>query len=539
MIIVHPTSDTILRPPRILALALLLGIFPSIVAAEDHDVGAAERMLPMPVKIEAGVGGFRIDAGTVLVAPAAWQEEATTLAADLRALTGLPFPVRESSDGPAIRLAIDTEPARQSPEGYRLRVGSDGVEITAAAAAGVFYGGRTLMQLLPPAAGKEALVIAAVAIEDHPRFAWRGLMLDCSRTLQSVDYLKATLNRMAVFKLNVLHLHLTDDQGWRIEIKKHPELTRKGALFSASFKEPPSHEGFYTQEQLKGVLAYAATRHITVVPEIEMPGHSHEVMVSRPDLTCAGRTSPEVFPFYKGPTTTSDVFCAGNEDVFRFLEDVLDEVTAVFPSTFIHVGGDEVPKTAWKSCPKCQARMKAEGLENEHALQSYFIRRIEKVLSAKGRRLVGWDEILEGGLAPNATVMSWRGVSGGIAAAKAGHDVVMSPTSHCYFDYDYAAINSQRVFSFDPLAGLEPQAARRVLGVQANFWSHIDREPELVDRQLFPRLMALAERGWSPDNRADWPGFSIRARAQLPRLERMGVHFQTSDLPTSRKSNQP
>jgi hexosaminidase len=361
-------------------------------------------------------------------------------------------------------------------------------------------------------------------------------MLDCSRTFQSVDYLKATINRMAVFKMNILHLHLTDDQGWRIEIKKHPELTKTGANFSPEFNEPQSHQGFYTQEQMRDVIAYAAARHITMVPEIEMPGHSHEVMVCRPDLSCAGKTTSGVFPFYKGPTTTADVFCAGNEDVFRFLEEVLDEVIAVFPSTFIHVGGDEVPKTAWKSCPKCQARMKAEGLENEHALQSYFIRRIGKYLGGKGKRLVGWDEILEGGLAPNATVMSWRGMDGGIAAARAGHDVVMSPTSHCYFDYDYAAINSQRVFSFDPLAGIEPDAAGRVMGVQANFWSHIDREPGLVDRQLFPRLMALAERGWSPDNRSDWAAYAIRARAQLDQLKAMGASYQKSDLPDTPES---
>jgi len=410
-------------------------------------------------------------------------------------------------------------------EAYEIEITTNGVAVRSSSGAGAFYAEQTLKQLRA-ADGS----LPCVVIRDVPRFTWRGLMLDCSRTFQSVDYLHRTIDRMAVYKLNVLHLHLTDDQGWRLEMKKHPELTKKGAFYSAQYAEPPSHEGFYMQAQMREVVAYAAARHITIVPEIEMPGHSHEVIVCRPDLSCAGKTTNEIFPFFKGPTTTADVYCAGNEDTFRFLQEVLDEVTDIFPSKFIHVGGDEVPKTAWKSCPKCQARMQAEGLKNEHELQSYFIRRIEKYLAGKGRRLIGWDEILEGGLAPDATVMSWRGTSGGLAAAKAGHDVVMSPTSHCYFDYSYDAINSKHVFAFDPVAGLPPAAAAHVLGLQANFWSHIDREPELVDRQLFPRLLAIAERGWSPDHRSEWRNYQRRAEAQLPRLKQLAVHYQPLDL---------
>jgi hexosaminidase len=408
--------------------------------------------------------------------------------------------------------------------GYHFEVTPTNVTITAADEANAFYARQTLRQMTV------SNRIPCVRVEDHPRFKWRGLMLDCSRTFQSVAYLHQTIDRMAIYKLNVLHLHLTDDQGWRLEIKKYPKLTQKGAFFSAKYGEPQSHEGFYTQAQMRELVAYAADHFITIVPEIEMPGHSHEVVVCYPELSCAGKTTNDIFPFYKGPTTTADVYCAGNEDTFHFLQDVLDEVTDIFPSKFIHVGGDEVPKAAWQACPKCQARLKAEGLKNEHELQSYFVRRIEKYLAGKGRRLIGWDEILEGGLAPDATVMSWRGTSGGLAAAKAGHDVVMSPTSHCYFDYSYDDISSASVFAFDPVAGLPPEAAIHILGLQANFWSHIDREPELVDRQLFPRLLAIAERGWSADNRSDWPDYQRRARAQLAQLAQLAIHFQPSDL---------
>lgn len=520
----------IIKP--LVTAALSLGIQLLVVRAGTASLpDSGTSLLPQPAKVKALPGEFRLDSHTAIVAPAALKNDARLLADALRQATGCPLPERELAGKNAIRLNLDPAMVSLAPEAYHIKIGSGGVEIAAPAAAGIFYGGRTLLQLLPAAASKDSVTIAGVMIEDQPRFAWRGLMLDCSRTFQSVDYLKATIDRMAFYKMNVLHLHLTDDQGWRIEIKKYPELTRKGATFAPEYNEPASRQGFYTQAQMREIVAHATARHITIVPEIEMPGHSHEVIVCRPDLSCAGNTTGGIFPFYKGPTTTGDIFCAGNDASFQFLQDVLDEVIGIFPSKFIHIGGDEVPKAAWKACPKCQARMKEEGLKDEHELQAYFIRRIEKHLAAKGRKLIGWDEILEGGLAPDATVMSWRGTQGGIAAAKAGHDVIMSPTSHCYFDYNYGAINSERAFSFDPVAGMTPVAARHVLGLQANFWSHIDREPALVDRQLFPRLLAIAERGWSPDNRGDWPGYARRARAQLPRLEKLGIHYQKTDLP--------
>lgn len=495
----------------------------------------APAIVPQPARMSAQAGEFVLSANTE-ISFGGGEPEARQFAAELATATGFKMrvaPISTLSNHQGITFLLQSNRLGTiGAEGYELTVKPQSIVIAAATEAGLFYGGQTLLQLLPTEGASTNLAwrVPCVEIVDGPRFPWRGLMLDCSRTFQSLDYLRRTIDRMAVYKLNVLHLHLTDDQGWRLEIRKHPELTQKAAFFSPKYSEPPSHQGFYTQAQMREIVAYAAARHITVVPEIEMPGHSHEVFVCRPDLSCAGTTTGEIFPFFKGPTTTADVFCAGNENTFKFLQEVLDEVVEVFPSQFIHVGGDEVPKTAWKSCPKCQARMRAEGLKDEHELQSYFIRRMEKHLTSKGRRMIGWDEILEGGLAPNAAVMSWRGSSGGVAAAKAGHDAVMSPTSHCYFDYSYREINSERAFSFDPLAGIAPEATRHILGVQANFWSHIDREPELVDRQLFPRLLALAERGWSPDNRADWPAYARRARAQLPRLERLGIHYQTTDL---------
>ena len=496
-------------------------------------------LIPQPAHLEIQAGVFRLTARSGIDFDGD-EAVAQSLAAALRSATGYPLPVSMAgvlARSHDLTLRLQTSQISElGAEGYRLAVTPDTVTISAATTSGLFYGGRTLLQLLSPEKISTNLVkdfswlLPCVTIADQPRFPWRGLMLDCSRTFQLLAYLHQTIDRMAAYKLNVLHLHLTDDQGWRIEIKKYPELTQKGAVFATQYGEPSAHQGFYTQAQLRELVAYATARHITIVPEIEMPGHSHEVMVCHPAFSCGGTTGGDIFPFFQGATTTADIFCAGNEDVFRFLQDVLDEVTGIFPSKYIHIGGDEVPKTAWHSCPKCQARMQAEGLKNERELQSYFVGRLGKYLAAKGRSLIGWDEILEGGLAPDATVMSWRGMSGGLAAARAGHAVVMSPTSHCYFDYNYGAIDSAVVFSFDPLAGIPPPAARCVLGLQANFWSHLDREPAAVDRQLFPRLLALAERGWSPDNRNEWAGFQRRARTQLSRLEQMGIHYQRFDL---------
>ena len=513
-----------------LALYIIFtGTFPAVAA----DLS----LIPWPTNVVAGQGAFAFTKRTVLVADSSFTTEAALLLQQLRSESGLPLPLRTSAATAArdvIRL-VKAPGGSAGAEAYVLEVTPKQVTLRAAEPAGIFRGAQTLLQLLSPAAGRGARAtwkLPCVRLEDAPRFQWRGLMLDCSRTFQSVDYLKHTLDRMALYKLNVLHLHLTDDQGWRLEITKYPELTAKGARFPVKYNEPPSHQGFYTQAQMRDVVTYAARRHITIVPEIEMPGHSLAALSVLPQLSCTGGPF-EIFPFFKGPGITQDILCAGQEETFIFLRDVLDEVMAIFPSAFVHIGGDEAPKTRWKACWLCQKRIQDEGLKNEAELQSWFNRRVEKMLAAKGRRLIGWDEILEGGLSPTAAVMSWRGTAGGVAAAKEGHGVVMSPTSHCYFDYDYGAISSARVFSFDPVAGLTAEAAGRVLGLQANFWSHIDREPELVDAQLFPRLLALAERGWSPAGDRDWPDYRSRAQAHLLRLRRLGIHYHTLDFEES------
>jgi hypothetical protein len=509
---------------RLLTLIELIGLslsmtFPLAAASAEKPPLA---LIPLPANLRVNDGHFTLSRGIQIIHGQGLAETAK-LAADQLAIQEAIE--QGAARDAAVNMALDSTLAA---EAYKLDITPRRITISGGSPAGVFYGIQTLRQLVGPALAASSARVPCLSIQDQPRFAWRGLMLDCSRTFQSLDYLKKTIDRLSFYKMNVLHLHLTDDQGWRIEIKKHPELTQKGARFSPKYHEAESHQGLYTQADLKDLVQYAALRGVTIVPEIEMPGHSHEVLVCHPELSCTGKTSDEIFPFFKGPGITQDVLCAGNEDTFWLLQDVLDEVVEVFPSKFIHIGGDEAPKLRWKECPKCQARIKAEGLKSEHELQSYFIRRIEKHVNAKGRRLIGWSEILQGGLAPNAAVMDWIGGAG--PATKAGHDVVMSPTSHCYFDYPYGAISSQRAFGFDPTAKLSPEQARHVLGLQANFWSHIDREPELVDKQLFPRLLAIAERGWSPAGAGDWPEFKARLDAQLPQLRRMGVHYRTEHV---------
>jgi hexosaminidase len=505
--------------------------------ASDHQLAAIGRhIIPKPARIKSAPGHFTIRADTAIRFAHGEAKPAVMLLRDcLMESTGCKLPV--AAPGTAdqtntIALVLNEKPGRYSPEHYRLEITSDGVMINAASPAGLVNGIQTLRQLLPvqhPAArSRIEFQLPCGTIDDTPRFRWRGLMLDCSRTFQSVDYLKKTIDRMAIYKLNVLHLHLTDDQGWRMEIRSHPELTAKGARFPEKWHEPAAHQGFYTQAQLKDLVAYAAARNITIVPEIEMPGHTLAVLACYPQLSCTGGPF-EIHPFFKGPGIHKDVFCAGNEAVFTFLDEVLGEVCEIFPSEYIHIGGDEAPKTRWKNCPKCQARIKKEGLANEAELQSWFIRRAAAMLKKRGRKMIGWDEILDGGLAPGAAVMSWRGTRGGIAAAKAGHPVVMSPTSHCYFDYPYKRIDTRRAYSFDPVAGLDAARARHVLGIQANFWSHIDREPEKVDAQLFPRLLAIAERAWSPADATDWNDFARRVKSHLARLDQMGVSYHKTE----------
>ncbi len=494
------------------------------------------QLIPKPVSVVPTDGTFLISPLTPLRHDHTCDAAVALLRDAVKSVTGFDLTSDRGGNTPAITLGLNPSLAALGPEGYRLTVRKEGVNLEAANSRGLIYGVQTFRQLLPvnPTAGLPGQSIEwrlpCIAIEDQPRFSWRGLMLDCSRTFQSPDYIRKTIDRMAFYKMNVLHLHLTDDQGWRLEIKKYPELTVKGARFPAKYNEPPEHQGFYSQAEMRALVSYGAARNITLVPEIEMPGHSLAALSCFPELSCSGGPF-EIFPFFSGPNITRDILCAGNEKTFEFLDNVLAEVAALFPSQFLHIGGDEAPKDAWKKCPKCQARIRSEGLKGEDELQSWFIRRVEKILQKHGKRLIGWDEILEGGLAPNAAVMSWRGTSGGIAAANSGHDVVMSPTSHCYFDYSYEKIDSRRAYSYEPVpADVAVEKVRHILGLQANFWSHIDREPDKVDRQIFPRLLALAERGWSPKETVDWADFSRRLQYHLAHLDHFGVRYYLEPL---------
>jgi hexosaminidase len=410
---------------------------------------------------------------------------------------------------------------------YKLEAGRFGVEILTGGPTGAFYAFQTIRQLLKQNSTEE-LRIPDVQIKDRPEFEWRGLMLDCSRTFLPIDYLKKQIDVLALYKMNTLHLHLTDDQGWRVEILKYPDLTAKCAEYADKYTNQTG--GFYTQDELRELIKYAAARHITIVPEIEMPGHSSEIFAAYPELSCTGEKS-EIFPFFSGPGITEDILCAGKEEVFEFLEDVIDEVIEIFPSEYIHVGGDEAPKTRWRECVHCQNRIKAEGLEDEHELQSYFISRMTEYIQSKGRKVIGWDEILEGGLAEGAAVMSWRGIKGGISAAELGHKVVMSPTSHCYIDYSHSTTSVEQIYLFNPIPDeLDSDQEDLILGGQANMWTHIDRDPVSMDRQIWPRTIALAEVLWSDEDDRDWEDFNIRINSHYPILDSLGTWYYHDSL---------
>ena len=491
---------------------------------ENKVADTSYSLIPQPVQIAYSPGHFTITESTGIFSPDQLEETATIAAQQL----GINQPVNTGRKKNGIFLTIDKSLHR---EGYVLKVGRRKIEITGGSINGVYYAIQTLHQI----AGNDGLPseVPCVSISDFPRFSWRGLMLDCSRTFQSTEYIRKTIDRLSYYKMNVLHLHLTDDQGWRIEIKSHPELTEKGSKFHSEYNEPERHQGFYSQEEMKEIIRYAGSRGITIVPEIEMPGHSTAVLVCYPELSCTGKMADKIFPFFKGAGVTPDILCAGNEETFALIEDVIDEIVEVFPSEFIHIGGDEAPKVRWEKCPKCQKRIKDQGLRDEKELQSYFISRVEKYINSKGRRLIGWSEIIEGGLAQNAAVMDWIG--GAKVATEKGQDVVMSPTSHCYFDYPYTSINSERAYSFDPVKDLTSEQSGHILGFQANFWSHIDREPDLVDKQLFPRLLSIAERGWSPSNVTDWGSFRKRLEKHLTVLLQMGINYFKDDVSDSVK----
>ena len=518
---------------------------------------AAPALIPQPAKMELGAGQFTLTAQTkIIVAPQTQEELAIGeyLAAHLRPATGLALPV---SGGNAVTGAIVLQLGSASKElgseGYELTVTPGMVIVSAPQPAGLFYGAVTLLQLLPPdifspqSVSGVAWVAPVVKISDQPRFGWRGMMLDVSRHFFSKAEVKQLLDAMALHKLNTFHWHLTDDQGWRIEIKKYPQLTQVGAWrkdigfgldpkSSTAYGPDGRYGGFYTQDDIREVIAYAAARYITIVPEIEMPGHAGAILSQFPQFSCAGKPFGEL-----GAGVHASVYCAGRDDTFAFLDNILTEVVALFPGKYLHIGGDEVPKDNWKKCEKCQARIKAEGLKNEHELQSYFIRRVEDIVNAKGRTLIGWSEIREGGLAPRAALMDWIG--GAVEGANGGHDVVMSPTSHCYFDYYQGLDHSvepraiggyvplRKVYGFEPVpAKLQPEQHKHILGAQGNLWTEYIASFKHVEYMAFPRGAALAEVTWSPATGRSWEDFTQRLPTHLRRLELAGVGFRPLNL---------
>ncbi len=509
----------------LIAISFLLAIMPAASAESGLNI------IPEPASVELTGGVVRLSIGSVVKVEPATRELGEYVASLLSDASGAVIEVREAvpetSSGSPVILSLDPSLERLGSEGYQLVADHGGVSIRGSAAAGIFYGIQTLRQLLPSTIenGETALaawMIPHLKIEDSPRFAWRGLLLDCSRTFQPVSYLEKIIDLLSLYKMNVLHLHLTDDQGWRLQIDQYPRLTEIGAEFPPQYRK---RGGFYTKEEMKRLISYARSRAVTIIPEIEMPGHSLAALAAYPELSCTGGPF-EIYPFFKGTNIQRNVFCAGREETFRFLRNVLDEVVELFPTRYVHVGGDEVPKDNWRECPECQARIRDEGLKDEDGLQSYFIRRIEKFLNSRGKQLIGWDEILEGGLAPEATVMSWRGIKGGVAAARMGHDVVMSPTSHCYLDYDHRTISVEKAYSYEPIpAELEPEFHKHILGVQGNMWTHIAVNQAATDIQIFPRLIALAEVGWSAGGQRNWPDFARRLDSHHARLELLGVEY--------------
>ena len=516
-------------------------------------LGQTVSLIPQPAQLKLQKGSFTVTANTKIYVGdknAELQRIGKQLATALKEKTGIQPELIERKPGAKntnlIYLTLQGAPDTLGAEGYTLNISPDRITLAANKPNGIFWGMQTIRQLLPAAPATATVAITALSIVDKPRYNWRGMHLDVVRHFYPVEFVKQYIDYLAMHKYNTFHWHLTDDQGWRIEIKKYPKLTQVGAwrdstLIGHYWDLPQTykkerHGGYYTQEEIKEVVKYAQERYITVVPEIEMPGHALAALAAYPELSCTGGP----FKVESKWGIFHDIFCAGNEQTFTFLEDVMTEVLALFPSKIIHIGGDEAPKTRWKACPKCQARIKQENLKDEHELQSYFVQRMEKFLNAKGRTIIGWDEILEGGLAPNAYVMSWRGTKGGIEAAKQKHYVVMTPGTHLYFDHyqgerelEPTAIHGystlEKVYHFEPTpAELSAEEKKFILGAQANVWTEYIPTTSHIEYMIMPRMAALAEVLWTPVNKKDWEIFKNRMQQQYKRYDAMGINYARS-----------
>ncbi|MDI1307570.1 MAG: family 20 glycosylhydrolase [bacterium] len=508
-------------------------------------------IIPKPVDLKRGNGYFTIDGNTAIKYKKSQKELKATahfFASYIKNISGFSLKSNKTATK-KIELVIDKD---IPDEGYQLNVSPTAIVIKASSSKGIFYGMQSVFQTLSAIRTNAALEVPVMQVNDYPRFKWRGMHLDVSRHFFGPDVIKEYIDLMASYKMNVFHWHLVDDQGWRIEIKKYPKLTEIGAWRvdhtnlnwrerpQAKEGEQPTYGGFYTQEQIKDIVKYAAERNITIVPEIEMPGHVASSIASYPQLSC---TQIPQLPLTGGNyTNMSSNYCAGNDEVFSFLQDVLTEVMALFPSTYIHLGGDEVDKAPWKKCPRCQARMKAEGLKDENELQSYFMKRMEKFIISKQRKMIGWDEILEGGLAPEAAVMSWRGEAGGIEAAKMKHNVVMTPGSPCYFDHYQAGPEGEpfaiggfntvkKVYDYEPIPKeLNTEEEKYMLGAQGNVWTEFITTTEHLEYMVLPRMAALAEVLWSPKGNKNWDNFNERLQYHFKGYAQKGLHYSPGNF---------
>ena len=496
-------------------------------------MGRMPVIIPRPMKMEGKKGFFTFTSATRIVAEPGLAAAAEFLASRLRPATGFPLPIEKGGVGNAPSGCVLLSGSRDGgwnpgDEGYELETGPEGIALRASAAAGAFYGAQTIRQLLPLEIEKTKRVrgvawkVPSGSISDAPRYPWRGLLLDSCRHFMTKKFVKRYIDLLAYHKLNRLHWHLTEDQGWRLEVDKYPELTQIGAWREG---KGGKYGGFYTKADVREIVEYAAGRHVMVVPEIEMPGHCQSALAAYPELSCTGG------PFKVGTEwgVYKDVYCAGNDAVFGFLENVLSEVLELFPAPYVHIGADEVPKDRWKACPKCQERIRNEGLRDEFALQTYFVARIAKFIQARGKKVICWDEVLEGGAPPGVIVQAWRGHEPGARAVEAGSEVIVSPYTHVYLDYGVDYNGLRKVLSFDPVpAGLSPEGSAHIIGTEGLIWTE-GAPQHTVDSKVFPRLGGVAEVAWSPVLGKDWPEFSARSRAHCERLRLMGVDVGPAD----------
>jgi hexosaminidase len=523
---------------------LLLVLFASCGTTQEVPVLDSISIVPRPSMVEITNGSYSLDDKISIAAVSLESQNiARFLAEYLTTINIETKTIENPNKDAAIRLSL-TKEVGLTNEAYQLAIDKNGISIVASSGSGLFYGVQSLIQII----STSGTTLPQLAINDKPRFSYRGMHLDVARHMFPVEFIKKYIDMMSHFKYNTFHWHFTEDQGWRIEIKKYPLLqeissqrkntvigrastrTRDQAVYDST-----AYGGYYTQEQIKEVVAYAAERYITVIPEIELPGHSQAALAAYPHLGCTGGP-------YETATTWGvfdDIYCAGKESTFEFLEDVFDEVIPLFPGEYVHIGGDESPKAKWEDCPHCQKRIKDEGLDDEHELQSYFVQRMEKYLNKKGKTMIGWDEILEGGLAPNAVVMSWRGEDGGIDAAKQNHEVIMTPVKWCYFDYYQADRDSEplaiggmntveNVYGYEPIPSeLDSVEAQLILGAQCNLWSEYIKSGDYAEYMVYPRALAMSEVLWSPEESKHYESFVKRTSDIRPLLDQWEINYAT------------